>query len=108
MRGSGDSGPAGLDGDDADGGAGAGGRGASSSYSPAGSVRSSFALERASVEANRASLERFHEAFASGPLMPPAAPPPQPSPPATPTAAPAATLQQLADAAQLPPSLREK
>lgn len=71
-------------------------------------MRSSFALEHASVEANRASLERFHEAFFSKPLVPPAPPPQQPSPPVTPTAAPVATLQQLADAAQLPPSLREK
>lgn len=81
----------------------------SDAYSAAGSARSSFALERASVEANRASLEAFKEAFASGPLMPPRAPPPQPSPPTTPTSqVPVVTLAQLADAAQLPPALREK
>lgn len=82
--------------------------GTASVYSAAGSARSSFALEHASMEANRASLEAFQEAFATGPLMPPAAPPPQPSPPATPTAAPAVSLVQLADAAQLPASLRDK
>lgn len=82
--------------------------GTASVYSAAGSARSSFALERASMEANRASLEAFQEAFALGPLMPPVGAPPQPSPPATPTAAPALTLVQLADAAQLPASLRDK
>lgn len=78
-------------------------------YSPAGSARSSFALERASVEANRASLEAFQEAFSTGPLMPPAKPPPQPSTPTTPSATgPAISFEHLCHAAQLPPSLREK
>ncbi|KAL4419894.1 hypothetical protein ABPG75_006992 [Micractinium tetrahymenae] len=78
-------------------------------YSPAGSARSSFALERASVEANRASLEAFQEAFATGPLMPPAKPPPQPPLATTPSATgPAISFEHLCQAAQLPASLREK
>lgn len=61
------------------------------------------------MEANRASLEAFQEAFSTGPLMPPAKPPPQPSPPTTPSASgPAISFEHLCQAAQLPASLREK
>lgn len=104
-------------------------------YSPAGSARSSFALERASVEANRASLEAFHHAFTTGALIPSAGrtstagaaahqqQQQQPAAAATGAGAdlagaaaagvdgaggPALTLDQLVLAAALPSALREK
>jgi hypothetical protein len=88
-------------------------------YSAAGSGRSSFALERASLEANRASLEAFQDAFSTGPPTRLNLPPPpadgKAKPPAAsaavagaPALGPALTLEQLCQAAQLPSSLREK
>jgi hypothetical protein len=94
--------------------------GTASVYSAAGSGRSSFALERASLEANRASLEAFQEAFASAGMRPGsrtgAAARPQPGSAAggagpaaePPVAVPGPALDQLLAAAHLPGSLREK
>ncbi|KAI3425286.1 hypothetical protein D9Q98_009053 [Chlorella vulgaris] len=89
--------------------------GSASVYSAAGSGRSSFALERASLEANRASLEAFQEAFAVGAMKPAASRQlPDSKQPAGSTAdgaepAPAAmSLDQMMRANQLPSSLREK